>query len=752
MSRLSLSVLRRAMDQEPLPGIATSGESDEPGTPGASTSSARRGRAATLFDVIGAVRAGDPLAPVTVAVPSPLRRPVAAARARAAPGGLVNVRFLSLNRVAELLGAPFLAAPTAVARSTARPAPGAIHAALDATTAPRPVVEHPPPPRPRSLPPSPSSTRSTTPSAGPARDARQRAAAVVRALRRVPRAHRRHVHRRRSAARRRGRWSPPAPTARPSSARSCSTSPSRSTSRRQRSSARSRTPRRGRRAARAHRRRHRRRRPRRHGSRHASAPVLGQPVRYAGAADRTVGRSPRVCARCRRRSARRRARARRRGEAGEPLRRMAVTVPRAVSRTPGWSTRCSTRPASPCTGAAPRRIAETRRRARAARAARASPTATSRATTSPRCSPRRPVHRPGRRAPRPPPAGTSSRARPVSSAEPSSGAERLRLHLERSKPSWLIARRPPRRASGSSRRLRPRTTRPTTLAAFVAGRGGRARASGAGDMAIASRRWAAELLDRYVGTEGQRHDWPDDEVEACDHDRRDARRARRTRPVRRQRGCLDVARSAVRSTTSSTRRLGGSAQFGDGVLVGTVGQAYAADLDTVFVLGAVEGVLPPRGRDDPLLPDRERRDISGLVPRATRRLEERRDYLAALAAGAERVLTFPRADPRAQREAPPGALAARERPASRRRRPERRAELRARACGAPWLDVIDSFERPGRAAAGPHPREYHAPVAAGVARSRSRPRRPPARGRRPRARLRRGRRARSRGAAARGTA
>jgi hypothetical protein len=66
---------------------------------------------AALWQTIDAVKGPDALTPVTVAVPSPyagltLRRGLAARPDR---GGLVNVRFLPLARVAELLGAPALA-------------------------------------------------------------------------------------------------------------------------------------------------------------------------------------------------------------------------------------------------------------------------------------------------------------------------------------------------------------------------------------------------------------------------------------------------------------------------------------------------------------------------------------------------------------------------------------------------------------------------------------------------------------------
>jgi ATP-dependent helicase/nuclease subunit B len=81
------------------------------------TSYGRPARAA-LESLVAEAKGADPLAPVTVAVPSSyaglsLRRH----DARFGPdhaAGLVNVRFLALNRVAELLGAPFLAEPDRV--------------------------------------------------------------------------------------------------------------------------------------------------------------------------------------------------------------------------------------------------------------------------------------------------------------------------------------------------------------------------------------------------------------------------------------------------------------------------------------------------------------------------------------------------------------------------------------------------------------------------------------------------------------
>src|SRR4051812_4483199 len=100
-----------------------------------------------LWQLVASVRDGDPLAPVTVVVPSiyaglSLRRELGRR-----PGGLVNVRFLSLNRVAELLGAPFLVAPPGTVGRvplTATHRAGAIRVALDETDGPfRSLATHP---------------------------------------------------------------------------------------------------------------------------------------------------------------------------------------------------------------------------------------------------------------------------------------------------------------------------------------------------------------------------------------------------------------------------------------------------------------------------------------------------------------------------------------------------------------------------------------------------------------------------------
>jgi ATP-dependent helicase/nuclease subunit B len=79
-------------------------------------------------------------------------------------------------------------------------------------------------------------------------------------------------------------------------------------------------------------------------------------------------------------------------------------------------------------------------------------------------------------------------------------------------------------------------------------------------------------------------------------------------------------------------------QFSTGVFVGGVADALGTDFDAVIVLGMMAGVAPPVDAGDPLLPELHR----------DRQADDRRSYLAALAAARrERVLTFSRCDPRA---------------------------------------------------------------------------------------------------------
>lgn len=89
-------------------------------------------------------------------------------------------------------------------------------------------------------------------------------------------------------------------------------------------------------------------------------------------------------------------------------------------------------------------------------------------------------------------------------------------------------------------------------------------------------------------------------------------------------------------------------RFGTGVLVAPVASAIGLDLDVVFVVGLAEGICPTAVNDDPLLPDDARLLVQPDLPASRDRLDrQQRALLAAFASATESVVSFPRGDLRA---------------------------------------------------------------------------------------------------------
>jgi RecB family exonuclease len=182
--------------------------------------------------------------------------------------------------------------------------------------------------------------------------------------------------------------------------------------------------------------------------------------------------------------------------------------------------------------------------------------------------------------------------------------------------------------------------------------------------------WACSLFDRYLGTEDRHYRWPDGEQDAW----------RRIRGAVEQLSVLDdmgtrVDRARFRQAVSAELAAPAArhGQFGTGVFTSHLRAALGTEFDVVVALGLAEGTLPGRRREDALLPDAERAATAGEVrPRGDAQQDELHDFRSALAASrGERVLTWPRTDPR-----------------------RRRARLRSR-----WVppdaaeDVIESFQQ-----------------------------------------------------------
>jgi hypothetical protein len=200
--------------------------------------------------------------------------------------------------------------------------------------------------------------------------------------------------------------------------------------------------------------------------------------------------------------------------------------------------------------------------------------------------------------------------------------------------------------------------------------------------------WARELLDLYLGGEGRRASWPEAEVEAARRVVEALDELAALAEIRAEVSLSTFVRALESELDAPAGRLG---RFGAGVFVGRVRDAYGGDFDVVYVLGMAEGAFPPLGREDPLIPDRARHATGGALPlHAVRRAEERRDYLAALAAAPVRSLSYPRADPRAQRKRLPARWLLET--ASLLAGAPVGAEELFRLASAGWLHIVPSFE------------------------------------------------------------
>ncbi len=163
-------------------------------------------------------------------------------------------------------------------------------------------------------------------------------------------------------------------------------------------------------------------------------------------------------------------------------------------------------------------------------------------------------------------------------------------------------------------------------------------------------RWAHRLLDRLLGPASQRA-WPEAERRAGERVELALDRLGALGDVEGPVGLDVVVRTLAVELETDLGRVG---RFGEGVLVGSLPLGVGLDLDLVVVVGLAEGLAPRPARDDSLLPDHERRAADGVL--ALRRdgtARQHRELLATLAAATGHVLTFPRGDLRGSRERSP---------------------------------------------------------------------------------------------------
>ena len=92
---------------------------------------------------------------------------------------------------------------------------------------------------------------------------------------------------------------------------------------------------------------------------------------------------------------------------------------------------------------------------------------------------------------------------------------------------------------------------------------------------------------------------------------------------------------------------------GKGVFVSSFGAAAGMSFDAVWMVGMIEGAVPPRIHDDPLLPETSWQEAGGPSRMGQRAARERYDYLSAAATAGHRTLSYPVANPESRRRAFP---------------------------------------------------------------------------------------------------
>ena len=163
--------------------------------------------------------------------------------------------------------------------------------------------------------------------------------------------------------------------------------------------------------------------------------------------------------------------------------------------------------------------------------------------------------------------------------------------------------------------------------------------------------WARKSLEIYLS-----HELPDDpsaarrEADA----RRDVARVLAELPAADSLSTpptLDTFRQTIEEALSAT---GGTlGPTGAGVFVSSFAAAAGMTFDAVWLVGMIEGGVPPALRPDPLLPESSWVEAGGESRISQRISAERCDFLTAMASAPRRTLSYPAADGGSQRQAYP---------------------------------------------------------------------------------------------------
>lgn len=187
--------------------------------------------------------------------------------------------------------------------------------------------------------------------------------------------------------------------------------------------------------------------------------------------------------------------------------------------------------------------------------------------------------------------------------------------------------------------------------------------------------WAARLLGHYLAP-----NLPAPEEAARERIERALEELRSADSARPRTDAEEFRQALADSLRAPVGRLGAT---GEGVFVSTFAAALGMSFDVIWLVGMVEGGAPPAVRPDPLLPS------AGRPSRTERRIaQERYEYLSAIATAPRRTLSYPVAESASQRKAHPSRWFL-EQASELAGRPVHSGDLPALA-DRPWLTVTES--------------------------------------------------------------
>ena len=199
---------------------------------------------------------------------------------------------------------------------------------------------------------------------------------------------------------------------------------------------------------------------------------------------------------------------------------------------------------------------------------------------------------------------------------------------------------------------------------------------------IAFCNWARGLLDHYLDKS-----LPSTENAALEKICRSLEELKAADSVKAGTTLKEFRQTVDDALQDSTGRLGVT---GQGVFVSSFAAAAGMNFDAIWMVGMIEGAVPPALPPDPLLPEADWLSAGGPSRLKKHIAQERRDYLSAVDSAPRRVLSYPAAGATSNRKAYPSRWLL-EQASALENAPIRSSDL-SRLADRPWLTIDASPE------------------------------------------------------------